>query len=330
MTENQELLLKLIKEGRTCNDISKELNISNKQLYNRLLTLKNKGIIIEKKYYSNGQITYKKPSSSAVIHNRFSDNSKNILSLHEETDMKMLVISDLHFGNKLERLDLVDNAFNYCVKNGINIILCAGDMIDSSSNRCKDEYNTIEKQLEHFVKDYPHDENILTFAVGGNHDFYAFYKESKSIIDYTNSYRHDIIIGNFLLNTINIKNESVDLYHHIDNFNKEPTDSIIRLHGHAHKYSTQIDSKNKLQIVVPSLSDINQTLPTALEMNLHSKKGFIETVDLKQIYFIYRDMVLSETSYNLMKNRNIVNKPIKNEICSGDSDIRQKVYSLIK
>ena len=37
-------------------------------------------------------------------------------------------------------------------------------------------------------------------------------------------------------------------------------------------------------------------------------------------------MVLSETSYNLMKNRNIVNKPINNEICSGDSDIRQKVY----
>lgn len=199
MTEKQELLLKLIKEGRTCNDISKALNISNKQLYNRLLTLKNKGIILERKYYSNGQITYKKPSSSAVIYNSFSDNSKNILSLHEETAMKMLAISDLHFGNKLERLDLVDNAFNYCVKNGINIILCAGDMIDSSSNRCKSEYNTIEKQLQHFVKDYPHDKNILTFAVGGNHDFYAFYKESKSIIDYTNSYRHDIIIGNSYL-----------------------------------------------------------------------------------------------------------------------------------
>ncbi len=151
------------KEGRTCNDISKALNISNKQLYNRLLTLKNKGIILEKKYYSNGQITYKKPSSSAIIYNSFSDNSKNILSLHEETEMKMLVISDLHFGNKLERLDLVDNAFNYCVKNGINIILCAGDMIDSLSNRCKSEYNTIEKQLQHFVKDYPHDKNILTF-----------------------------------------------------------------------------------------------------------------------------------------------------------------------
>lgn len=224
----------------------------------------------------------------------------------------MLVISDLHFGNKLERLDLVDNAFNYCVKNGINIILCVGDMIDSSSNRCKDEYNTIEKQLNHFVKDYPHDKNILTFAVGGNHDFYAFYNESKSIIDYTNNYRHDIMIGNFLLNTINIKNESIDLYHHIYNFRKKPTASIIRLHGHAHKYSTQIDLKNKLQIVVPSLSDINQTIPTALEMNLHFKKGFIETVDLKQIYFIYRDMVLSENSYNLMKNRNIVNKTIKN------------------
>ncbi len=78
--------------------------------------------------------------------------------------MKMLVISDLHFGNKLERLYLVDSAFNYCVKNGINIILCAGDMIDLLSNRCKVEYNTIEKQLEHFVKDYPHDKEYFNFC----------------------------------------------------------------------------------------------------------------------------------------------------------------------
>ena len=297
---------KIRKEGRTCNDISKELNISNKQLYNRLLTLKNKGIIIEKKYYSNGQITYKSIHSSSIIHNRFGEVSNSILSLHEETDMKMLVISDLHFGNKLERLDLVDNAFNYCAKNGINIILCAGDMIDSLPGRCKEEYNTLEKQIKHFVKDYPHDKNILTFAVGGNHDIYALYKESRSIIDYTNNYRH-----------------------HIDNYGKNIFNGIITLHGHAHKYKTEVDSNNRLQIVVPSLSDINQTLPTALEMNLHFKKGFIETVDLKQIYFIYRDMVLSETSYNLMKNRNIVYKSINNEICKGDL-ARQKVYSLTK
>lgn len=330
MTENQELLLKLIKEGKTCNDISKELNISNKQLYNRLLTLKNNGIMLERKYYSNGQMTYKSIHSSSIIHNRFGEISNGILSLHEENDIKMLVISDLHFGNKLERLDLVDNAFNYCAKNGINIILCAGDMIDSLPGRCKEEYNTLEKQIKHFVKDYPHDKNILTFAVGGNHDIYALYKEARSIIDYINNYRHDIIISDFLLNTVNIKNESINLYHHIDNYGKKNSDAIITLHGHAHKYMAYINQNNKLQVVVPSLSDINETLPTALEMNLHFKKGFIETVDLKQIYFIYRDMVLSETSYNLMKNRNVVFKPIDNEICMNNQKIRQKVYSLTK
>lgn len=119
------------------------------------------------------------------------------------------------------------------------------------------------------------------------------------------------------------------MYHHIDNYGKNIFNGIITLHGHVHKYKTEVDSNNRLQIVVPSLSDINQTLPTALEMNLHFKKGFIETVDLKQIYFIYRDMVLSETSYNLMKNRNIVYKSINNEICKGDL-ARQKVYSLTK
>lgn len=86
-------------------------------------------------------------------------------------------------------------------------------------------------------------------------------------------------------------------------------------------------SKNKLAIIVPSLSDVNQTLPTALEMTMNFKKGYIETVDLKQIYFIYKDMILSEASYNLLKNRNVVAKSICNEINKGREE-RVKVYGL--
>lgn len=327
MIKDQEKLIRMIKEGRTCNDISKELNISNKQLYNKLLHLKNSGLIFNKNYYSNGQITYKIDSSLSNVTNSEELLTNNLLSLHDETSIKTLIISDLHYGNKLERPDLVDDAFNYCVKNNIHIIFCVGDMIDCLFKRCKSEYDTVEKQIKHFLKDYPFDKDILTFAVAGNHDIYGYYDDSRSIIEATKNYRQDIIIGGYQRTSINIKNDTIDLFHHIDNLFNKRSDSIISLHGHLHKYKAEMTSKNKLAIIVPSLSDVNQTLPTALEMTMNFKKGYIETVDLKQIYFIYKDMILSEASYNLLKNRNVVAKSICNEINKGREE-RVKVYGL--
>lgn len=49
--------------------------------------------------------------------------------------MKLLAISDLHFRNELERINLINRAFNYCTKNGINIILCGGNFIDGNYNK---------------------------------------------------------------------------------------------------------------------------------------------------------------------------------------------------
>lgn len=55
-----------------------------------------------------------------------------IITELQENNLKLLVISDLHFGNELERIDLVNRAYNYCIKNNIHIILCTGDIVDGS------------------------------------------------------------------------------------------------------------------------------------------------------------------------------------------------------
>lgn len=54
MNKKTELLLNLIKQRKTCNEICETLNISNKQLYNYLTVLHNKGITFKKAYYETG------------------------------------------------------------------------------------------------------------------------------------------------------------------------------------------------------------------------------------------------------------------------------------
>src|SRR5699024_4854843 len=57
---NQALeLLKLLEEKKSNQELCKILGISSKQLYERLLNLKNKGISYSKTYYSDGTIKYK-------------------------------------------------------------------------------------------------------------------------------------------------------------------------------------------------------------------------------------------------------------------------------
>lgn len=301
MSEQTVKLMELIKNGKTCNEICTILGISNKQLFNNLTNLRNKGLYYRRKYYSNGIIVYRPITSVNELYKYNNSRESSIITEHSEEKLKCLVISDLHFGNSLERLDLLDRAYNYCIKENIHTILCCGDMIDGGFSKGKQTIEEIYYQIEHFVKKYPFDKNILTFGVGGDHDINGLHRGSQDIIEILKNYRHDIIITGYYKATINIKNDSIKLFHKII----EEVDSPIILYGHAHKYCTKISSENVLKVVVPSLSDINKSLPTAVELNLEFKRGYISSAYLKQIYFGQQDYVLGEINYDLLKNRNV-------------------------
>ncbi len=313
MSEQTIQLLHLLKEGKTCNEICSILGLSNKQLFNNLTNLKNKGFLVKTKYYANGIISYQNAKTVNAINHVQSQRNLNIITSREETEFKSLLISDLHFGNRLERLDLLDKAFEYCINNGIHIIFCCGDLIDGTllqeNQNIKDTY----MQIEHFVKHYPFDKNILTFGVAGNHDISALRDNGQNIVEILKNYRHDIIIGSYNNTIVNIKNDKILLYHNIIGGKIILPDAPIILHGHPHKYGIDIQEESTLQILVPSLSDINHSLPTAVEMNLQFKKGYIELVYLKQIFFESKNYILSEIKYDLLKNRNVPIRSIDNE-----------------
>jgi predicted MPP superfamily phosphohydrolase len=74
-------------------------------------------------------------------------------------------------GNEFEELSLLDNAFEYCEKNGINIILNCGDFIDGKSSNYNQIITDAYHQIEYFLDNYPKSDSIITFGVGGNHDY---------------------------------------------------------------------------------------------------------------------------------------------------------------
>ncbi len=314
MSDQTMQLLQLLKEGKTCNEICSILNLSNKQLFNNLTNLKNKGFLVSPKYYSNGVISYQSIFLVSELNNYLRKKQNvSIITSPKETELKCLVISDLHFGNSLERLDLVDKAFDYCIKNGIHIIFCCGDMIDGTFTQGSQNIEDTFLQIEHFMKDYPFDKNILTFGVAGNHDVSALTNNAQSIIEIAKSYRHDIIIGGFNNTIIDIKNDNILLYHHTNGGGVLLPTAPIILHGHAHRYCIDIKDENTLEVTVPSLSDINDSFPTAVELSLNFQKGYIDTVHLKQIFFGEKTYILSEADYDLLKNRDMPIKSISNE-----------------
>lgn len=294
------VLMGLLQKGKDTEEICNILKIDNKMLYKLLLELKNKGVKFTKEYSIGGDIHYKFINKIADLKQK----AKTIIVPKSVNSVKILAISDLHFGNQKERLDLVDRAYNYCIKNDIHLIFCGGDIIDGAYSKEVQKITNSYEQAEYLIEKYPYDKSILTFAVGGDHDFSAFYRESIDIIEICDNYRHDIVIGNYNNAIINMKKDKIQLYHYIKGGVVLKADASLMLHGHMHDFGLRMQ-QDRLNVTLPSLSDIANTLPSALEITLNFKNDFIESTDIKHLYFDNKDMVLSESHLFLPENRKI-------------------------
>ena len=313
MSEQTTKLIELINEGKTCNEICHILNISNKQLFNNLTILQNKGFHYKRKYYSNGAIVYKPIKSNAGLGEFYSKKDISIITSHNEVEINTLEISDLHCGNELERLDLLDRVYNYCIKNNIHIIFLCGDIIDGTYTKGNQNIKDTYYQIEHVIKKFPFDKNILVISIAGDHDSSSLYNNCQDIITMLKNYRHDIILGNYSNMFVHLKNDTIHLFHKINGSIFMEEDVAIVYHGHYHKYSVNQKSDGTLHITVPSLSNINQPMPTAIQSTLKFNKGYINEVYLNQIYFGDDDYILNEIKFNISKRNNIPSSSILNE-----------------
>ena len=295
MSDLMTLIIKKIEEKKTVNQICEELNLTRKKLYYYMMLLKNRGYAYKSKYYCNGEILYDYDSFQTInMYNNF-DNLE-ILMGQENTTLKTLVISDLHFGNEFERIDLINEIYDYAIKNDIHIILCCGDLLDGTFTH---ERQIIEgvKQIEYFIKNYPYDKNIVTLSVLGDHDFSILREYNYDPREIIMRHRHDIGIGGYNYSYVRIKKEIISLHHHL-NGSKKTNNGKITLNGHLHTFSTRFINQNNLDILVPALCDINTVTPSAIEMCLDFESGKVKTVNLKQLMVINGNVVpVNEIEY---------------------------------
>lgn len=318
-------IINLINLGKTNREICEKLDIDYKTLYFELKKVKNCKRNYDREYFYDGKII-----SNGNIKNQ--NNKENTLNIGNNNILRFLAISDLHYGNSLENVEAVNRAFNYAKKRGINVILACGDFIDGAFSKGKQIIERYFKQLEHFVLDYPYDKDIITFGVGGNHDYSVKMNDELDFIKFCKMYRDDVVILDYCNGLINLGNDSIQMYHEIKEFHKLMSSSSIILIGHTHKFAVNyISGKNYLNIYVPSLSNLVQTVPEALEIELSLNNGIIENINIKEICFGNRDIILSEKDFNLNKDNELKQEEPKiKQLNSNNSQINKfnKRYGL--
>ena len=298
-------IINLINLGKTNREICEKLNIDYKTLYFEVKNFKRN---YDREYFYDGKIVSK----------------GNTLNIGYNNTLRFLVISDLHYGNSLENVEAVNRAFNYAKKRDINIILACGDFIDGAFSKGKQIIERYFKQFEHFALDYPYDKDIITFGVGGNHDYSVKFTDEFDFIKFCSMYRDDIIINNYANSFLNIGKETIQMCHEINGFHKIISSSKIILNGHIHKYDIkQVKDNHSLNIYIPTISNLIQTVPEALEIELSLNNEIIENINIKEICFGNTDIILSEKEFyfNKSKESKIVEQPKVKELEKRSSQI---------
>ena len=301
MIDLNKRIIELIANGRTLNEISTQLNITHKQIYARLKTLQIHGFEFEREYHYNGNIKYI-PQNKAISTER---EGIDLITKATDQQINIMLISDIHIGSKYDEIELLNKIYDYCINNNINIIINAGDLIDGLSFGMEKRINSFEKQIDFLIKNYPFDKNIINFICLGNHDLDSFTSNNQDIATALSNLRHDLVPLGYCLGNINIKNESIYVKHHINDFPSAyiPNESLILL-GHSHKASIYLNGN--LYVHIPTLSNLNNDncgFPSAMVMSITFKNGYFKMGHFEQLLIADKIYKINEYISELFPNR---------------------------
>lgn len=290
MNDTTMKLLNLINEGKTVNEISEILKLSNKAIFCRLNMLRNAGYNFKRLYYSDGNIVYSNGADMAWYNER--SNGTNLITKGNEIDA--IVISDIHFGSDYEIEKIMDRIYNYCISNDIHIILFGGDLVDGTFGK-NTRVDNIDEQLAYIMKKYPFDKSIINFGVLGDHDYSIFEANSRDISLLFSNYRHDIVPLGYYVGKLNIGNDILTFYHG-NKVNYTKNDDIIIsnnirgrniiFRGHTHRKLDISNLCSNTLIKLPSLSDLrddDEFLPSAIRIRISLNNNIFSNILVNQL-----------------------------------------------
>lgn len=164
--DKNRAIIRALEIPRSLNEISQLTGIGKREVRDRLNSLKEAGYDIRKegKHYFIEKHGYSK------------DNDYE-LSLPEY--FKIGIVSDTHIGSKQSRIDALNDFYDYAKREGVMIMLHAGDLIDGVGVYSGQESNlaafTLEDQVELAITTYPKN-GLETLMISGNHDLKQYQK----------------------------------------------------------------------------------------------------------------------------------------------------------
>lgn len=272
MTDINKILLCLIKEGRSNDEICDKLNISKRELKNRIQSIKNEGFNITKTYNYSGTQNY--------YFNKEYLESEEIVTINNDNNRKnfrTVAVADTHIGHSKYNMEYLYLIYEYCLKHNINIVFHCGDLLQGD----KQCIITPQDQLELFLEEYPVEKNILTFLTFGNHEESFLENYGINLQRVIERHRDDIIPLGYGESRVRIPgNDDIITCHTTHDFESNG----IRLCGHSHRYKFVADDYNPI-ITVPTLSDFLHTndFPGAIELFVEQENEKIRHIQVTHL-----------------------------------------------
>ena len=241
---------------------------------------------------------FKKYIDDSVIVSNYKINQEFQI-IPETESIKIVVISDTHFGNKNENLEYLDKVRDYIEKNDIKYLLHVGDLIEGLA----DPNYSIEKQIDFILNDYFVNKGIINIVLLGNHDASLLMSgiyDLEKVLEETNA----TILG-YKCAYLKICNRYIKLRHQINRMINNLNDykSMISFYGHSHIYKFRKKENGASIIKLPTLSDdcpqghapINSGF-VILELFINDDQIYsytVEVIDFNRRNTLKREMSLS-------------------------------------
>lgn len=285
MTETDLKIIKLLSEEKhpSLDMLKKLTGLNNYQLSLKLSSLKNKGFLIERIYFSDTirYCLHKDPNSKPYIH------------MHVRKKFRFLAIADTHIGSINERFDLLDNIYEYAAKVGIHTIVHCGDLIEGPELNDINSLKKTNEVLKYIIKKYPKDDNIYNYITFGNHDARSIVQDNYNIINLLTSRRLDFISMGYKFGCFKTLNDFITIYHPYRHKNRDQyindvhnnypdIETKLILLGHTHRSASYMNDKSIL-INVPCLCSSNKPGAWDITINYDTSIGQMEDIILRKI-----------------------------------------------
>ena len=187
---------------------------------------------------------------------------------------RAIFISDLHCGNKKERLELLHDVYEYAIKHLIHLIINTGDVLENTYSLPPRQLKqkTIEGQINSLIRNHPYAPEITNLVLYGNHDHRALIDQNIDVASIIEQERYDLVSLGYGEAFVQTKDDEIALQHNIGNTRHTPlpTGAKLIFKGHSHKMKYNL-KKGQAVINVPALSDA-----TPENYEYPHSKGFLD------------------------------------------------------